>query len=131
MMSTTPSPLTTFCNMLVRFFEELRDTFPEEREIKAALETIQNARKINPRLILDMFYTHVTSPLREPIANEDVDAITAHAKTKISTQYNEISPALSIFDRHWDTLSDANRGAIWKYLKVLISLSDKAQSTRV
>ena len=62
-----PSPLTTFTNMLVRFFEDLKDTFPEEREIKMALETIQNARKINPRLILDMFNEHVTTPLRENI----------------------------------------------------------------
>lgn len=117
--------------MLVRFFEELRDTFPEEREIKAALETIQNARKINPRLILDMFRTHVTAPLREPIANEDVDAIIVYAKTKINEQFNEILPAITLFDRHWDTLSDANRSAIWKYLKVLISLSDKAQGVRI
>lgn len=128
---STPSPLSTFCNMLVRFFEELRDTFPEEREIKAALETIQNARKINPRLILDMFRTHVTAPLREPIANEDVDAIIVYAKTKINEQFNEILPAITLFDRHWDTLSDANRSAIWKYLKVLISLSDKAQGVRI
>jgi hypothetical protein len=117
--------------MLVRFFEELRDTFPEEREIKAALETIQNARKINPRLILDMFCTHVTTPLREPIANEDVNAIIVYAKTKINEQFNEILPAITLFDRHWDTLSDANRTAIWKYLKVLISLSDKAQGVRI
>ena len=61
-----PSPLTTFCNMLVRFLEELRDTFPEERDIKAGLETIQNARKINPRLILD------TNPFRE-VLFESVD----------------------------------------------------------
>jgi hypothetical protein len=126
-----PSPLTTFCNMLVRFFEELRDTFPEERDIKLALDTLQNARKINPRLILDVFTEHVTKPLREPIAKEDVDAIIAYARAKISGQYNEIMPALAIFDRHWAGLADSNRTAIWKYLKVLVVLGDKAQSNRV
>ena len=49
------SPLTAFNNMLVRFFEEIRDTFPEEKDIRVALEYIQNARKINPRLILDLY----------------------------------------------------------------------------
>lgn len=126
-----PSPLTTFCNMLVRFFEELRDTFPEERDIKLALETIQNARKINPRLILDVFAEHVINPLREPIAKEDVDAIIVYARGKISGQYNEIMPALSIFDRHWAGLADSNRNAIWKYLKVLVVLGDKAKANRV
>jgi hypothetical protein len=126
-----PSPLTTFSNMLIRFFEELKETFPEEREIKMALETIQNAKKINPRLILDMFYEHVTTPLREFIAKEDDGQIVAYARTKLSVQFNEILPAIAIFDKHWAGLADNNRTAIWKYLKVLIALSDKARSVRV
>jgi len=125
------SPLTTFCNMLIRFFEELKDTFPEERDIKIALETIQNARKINPRLVLDMFHENVTKYLKEPIAKEDDAYIIQYARGKINHQYNEILPALSIFDKHWATLSESNRQSIWKYLKVLVVLSDKAQSTRV
>jgi hypothetical protein len=126
-----PSPLTTFGNMLVRFFEELRDTFPEEKEIKAALETIQNAKKINPRLILDMFYEHIAIPLREAIANENFEEVVTYARQKINVQFNEILPAIAIFDRHWGTLADANRQAIWKYLKVLIVLGDKAKGVRV
>ena len=125
------SPLTVFCNMLVRFFEDLKDTFPEERDIKLGLETIQNARKINPRLVLDMFYEHVTKPLREHIAKEDDKAIIEYARGKIHQQYNEILPALAIFDKHWSTLSEANRQSIWKYLKVLVILGDKAQANRV
>ncbi len=126
-----PSPLTTFSNMLVRFFEELKETFPEEREIKMALETIQNAKKINPRLILDMFYEHVTTPLREFIINEDDVQIVTYARTKLSVQFNEILPAIAIFDKHWAGLADSNRTAIWKYLKVLVALSEKARSVRV
>jgi hypothetical protein len=125
------SPLTAFNNMLVRFFEELRDTFPEEKDIRVALEYIQNARKINPRLILDLYMEHVAKPLREAIAKEDVGAIIVYAREKASGQYNEIMPALSIFDRHWVGLADSNRNAIWKYMKVLIVLSDKAQVNRV
>ena len=125
------SPLTAFCNMLVRFFEELRDTFPEEKEIRAALETIQGAKRINPRLIMDMFYENVTKDLKEAIAKEDVEQIVKYGRVKINQQFNEISPALSIFDKHWEGLSEANRTVIWKYLKVLVSLSEKSQSVRV
>lgn len=126
-----PSPLTTFGNMLIRFFEELRDTFPEEKEIKAALETIQNAKKINPRLILDLFYENISIPLREAIANENFEEVVTYARQKINVQFNEILPAIAIFDRHWGTLADANRQAIWKYLKVLVVLGDKAKNVRV
>jgi hypothetical protein len=128
---SAPSPLTTFGNMLIRFFEELRDTFPEEKEVRAALETIQNAKKINPRLILDMFYEHVANPLREAISKEDFQAVVNHAREKINVQFNEILPAIAIFDRHWGTLGEPNRQAIWKYLKVLIVLGDKAKNVRV
>jgi hypothetical protein len=125
------SPLTAFCNMLVRFFEELKNTFPEEREISMALETIQGAKKINPRLILDMFYENVTKNIKESIANENVEEIVTYGRMKIKDQYNEILPALAIFDKHWSGLSDANHKAIWNYLKVLVSLSEKAQSVRL
>jgi hypothetical protein len=46
----------------------------------------------------------------------------------INTKYNEMLSALMIFDRHWPTMSDTNRKAIWNYLKVLVLLSDKAKA---
>ena len=125
------SPLTAFCNQLVRFFEELRDTFPEEREIGAALETIQGAKRVNPRLVLDMFYEHIAKDLRDVIMTENIEQVLAYAKGKINKQFNEMMPAINIFDKHWATMDDVNRNAIWKYLKVLILLSDKARSVRV
>jgi hypothetical protein len=60
--------------------------------------------------------------------NEDVETIIAVAKRKISTQFNEILPALSIFQKHWPTLDDTNRSAILKYMKVLIILCAKARA---
>lgn len=123
------SALSAFCNQLVRFFEELIETFPEERDIKLALDTIQGARKINPRLILDMFHEHVGRDLRDAIQAENEQMVIQYAKAKIATQFNEILPALAIFDKHWGSMSDANQKAIWKYLKVLIALSDKARSS--
>jgi hypothetical protein len=125
------SPLTQFGNLLVRFFEELSETFPEERDIRIALDTIQSARKINPRLISDLFYEHIAKDLREAIANEDDAKIIQYGKAKISTQFNEILPALAIFDKHWHTLSDQNRSSIWKYLKALVILNDRARQVRV
>lgn len=121
------SPLTAFCNQLIHFFEELGETFPEERDISSALDVIRGAKQINPRLVLDMFHEHVVKDLREQILNEDVEGIIAYARTKINQQFNEILPALAIFDKHWSTLEDSNKTAIWKYLKVLIILCEKAR----
>lgn len=96
-----------------------------------ALEAIQGAKKINPKLILDLFYEHVYKDLSVPISNEDDVKVVDYAKKKISGQFNEMSPALMIFDKHWSTMTLENQKAIWKYLKVLCMLCDKARQTRI
>jgi hypothetical protein len=119
--------LGAFNNQLLRFFEELVESYPEEKEIKFGLEALQGAKKINPKLILDLFYEHVYMPAHEAIEAEDDDRVISYAKSKIQTQFNEMSSALLIFDRHWDTMTDSNKTAIWKYLKVLCVLCAKAK----
>jgi hypothetical protein len=124
-MTTT---LGIFNTKLIAFFEDLSQTFPEERDIKLALEGILGAKKVNPRLILDLFTEYVAKPLTEAILAEDEEKIILFAKAAISTQFNEMSPALMIFDKHWATLSDGTRDAIWKHLKVLVMLADRAKA---
>lgn len=128
---TTKKPTSTlglFNDKLVAFFEDLAATYPEERDIKMALEAIQGAKKINPKLVLDLFINNVSNPLHDDILAEDDVKVFSYAKGVINTKYNEILSALMIFDRHWPTMSDSNRKAIWNYLKVLVILSDKAKA---
>lgn len=121
------SPLSIFCDQLISFFRELSDTYQEEKDIRMALEAIEGARKINPRLILDMFNEHVKKPLMESILKEDEKAVIAYAQKAISNQFNEISPALVIFDRHWTQMTENNQKAIWQYLKTLCILAERAE----
>jgi hypothetical protein len=122
------SPLGVFNNQLIRFFEDLSDTFPEERDIKSALELIKLAKMSNPRIILDLFYEHVYKSLKEPIDREDADYVVSYAKSKIENQFNEISPALLIFQKYWDVISDSNKKSIWNYLKVLCILCERGKN---
>jgi hypothetical protein len=123
--------LGAFNNQLIRFFEQLVESYPEEKEIKYGLEALQGAKRINPKLILDLFYEHVYASAHEAIENEDDAAVIAYAKSKIQNQYNEMSSALIIFDRHWNTMSENNQAVIWKYLKVLCVLCAKAKGIPV
>ena len=122
------SPLGVFNNQLIRFFEDLAETFPEERDIKNALELIKLAKMSNPRIILDLFYEHVYKGLKEPIQREDADYVITYAKSKIENQFNEISPALLIFQKYWDIISDSNKKSIWNYLKVLCILCERGKN---
>lgn len=119
--------LGAFNNQLIRFFEGLSEIFPEERDIKMSLEAIQGLKKINPKMILELFFEHVYKPMSEAIKREDEDIVINYAKTIISSQFNEMSIALVMFDKHWPSLSDTNRKNIWSYLKVLCVLCEKAK----
>ena len=120
--------LGAFNNQLIRFFEELVESYPEEKEIRYGLEALQGAKKINPKLILDLFYQHVYLPAHEIIEAEDDERVIGYAKSKIQNEFNEMSSALVIFDRHWATMTSNNQQAIWKYLKVLCILCEKAKA---
>ena len=122
------SALSAFCMQLINFFEELCNTFPEERDIKMAVEAIKGAKKINPRLVLDLFTDHVYNDLAPAVLKRDVLHIRQVAQQKLSTQFNEMISALAIFDKHWDTMGTANQEIIWQYLKVLCILSEKARA---
>ena len=122
------SALSAFCTQLLNFFEELCNSFPEERDIKMATEAIKGAKKINPRLILDLFTEHVYNDLAPAVLKRDVLHIRQVAQQKLSTQFNEMISALAIFDKHWDSMGTANQEIIWQYLKVLCILSEKARA---
>lgn len=123
-----PKTPTGFFNLkLIEFFEQIQSLFPEERDIQMALEALEGAAAINPKLVLDLFYENVYKEAHEFIQNEKEEEIIALARVKINTQFNEVSPALSLFDKKWDLLDDPTRETIWKWLKVLCVLCDKAR----
>lgn len=98
---------------------------PEEKSIHMATEAIRGAKKINPKLILDLFYEHIYVELRQHIMDKNVDAINEYGRRKIQGQFNEIMPAITIFDKYWPTFSPQTQDAIWKYMKVLCILCER------
>jgi hypothetical protein len=119
------TPLGAFNNQLIRFFEDLSESFPEERDIKSALEMIKFAKASNPKLVLDLYYDHVYKGTHGAVKAEDANYIIDYANNKINNEFNEISPALSIFNKHWHTMSDGNKKSVWNYLKVLNTLIER------
>ena len=61
------SLLGAFCNQLIRFFEELQGSFPEEKGISMALEAVKAGKRSNPKLMLDVFYDSIYKPASDLI----------------------------------------------------------------
>lgn len=122
------SALSAFTTQLVSFFEELVLVFPEERDVKAALEAIRGAKKINPRLIADLFFVHIYTEFADAIRREDLAFIQERGRVKINKEFNEVMPALVIFDKYWGGMTEKNRRSIWNWLKVLCVLCEKSRA---
>jgi hypothetical protein len=121
------SLLGAFCNQMIRFFEELQGSFPEEKSISMGLEAIKAAKRSNPKLILDMFYEYIYVPANDLIVNRRDDEIIELARNIMSSRFNELMPTLMIFDKYWPDMSQTNRDVIWQYLDVLCKLCEKAR----
>ena len=119
--------LKPFCTQLVRFFETLSETFPEERDISMGLEAMRAAKSSNPKLMLDMFHEYIYIPASDMIMNRKDEEIIKLARKIMASQFNELMPTLMIFYRHWPNLSDNNRNVVWEYLRVLCLLCEKAK----
>ena len=130
MAAKQQTPLGLFNEKLISFFRDLSETYPEEKDIKMALEAIEGAKKINPRLIHDLFLENVSKPLHDDILAGNDEKIIGYAKATIATQYNDMLVALNIFNKHWPDMTENNRQAIRNYLKVLVLLSDNYMKTR-
>ena len=121
------SVLAAFCNQMIRFFEELQQSFPEEKSISMGLEALKAAKRSNPKLILDLFHEYLYVPAHDLIANRRDDEIILLARKIMSSQFNELMPTLMIFDKYWPSMTQSNRDVIWQYLDVLCKLCEKAR----
>jgi hypothetical protein len=122
------SILAAFCNQLVRFFEELEESYPEEKSISMGLEAIKAAKKSNPKLVLDMFYEYLYKPANDLIMARKDEELILLARSIMSSRFNELMPTLMIFDKYWPTMSNTNRNVIWQYLEILCKLCEKARA---
>lgn len=121
-----PSPLSVFNNQLIAFVQDLAETYPEERDISKALDALKALKKVNPRLIHSTFMEYIYPEFAGPVKAEDETTLMANAKKMLSGEFAEYAFAYVIFDRHWTTMSDANKKAIWDWCKVLVILGEKA-----
>ena len=109
--------LRTFCNQLTAFLEDLCETYPEETDISTAAQKLKLLKQVNPRLIQSVFMSSVYSEYSRPILDEDEDYILERIKAE------ENNMALWVFDKHWATMSEANKQAVWRYVKTLVLLA--------
>lgn len=123
-MSTTA--LGAFNNQLTAFLEELVETYPEEKELRNALDALKTLKKANPKLLHTGFMDYIYPDFHIPVMAEDEATLIGKAKEALNGEYKDYAFAYLIFDRHWATMSEVNKKAIWNWCKVLVVLAKRA-----
>jgi hypothetical protein len=124
------SALSAFNNKLVEFFEDMAETYPEEKDIKSAATALKALKVMNPKMIHNTFMERVHSEFREPIMRQDEDYLVKRAHEILETQFTDMAFAFWIFDKHWKTMSDTNKKTVWNHCKVLIILAEKVLAAK-
>jgi len=119
------NPLAAFNSKLLEFIEELADTYPEEKDISNALDALRLLKKVNPRLIHSGFMEYIYPDFHQPVMKEDEDTLIKKAKEMINGEHKDYAVAYIIFDRHWTTMTEANKKAIWNWCKVIVILAQR------
>jgi len=105
--------ITAFNDMMERFIDELKETFPEEGAIKKYQAIFDLARSVKPRKCVTTFIKHV-----QPYAN--------YVMSKDERFFLENPPEIISDLRlnvHWTPdLSQGTKDAIWQYLQTLYML---------
>ena len=125
------SALSAFKNKLVEFFEDMAETYPEEKDIKAAASALKALKTMNPKMIHTTFMETVHAEFKDPIMRQDEEYLVRRAHEILNSQYSDMAFAFWIFDKHWKTMSDTNKKAVWTHCKVLIILAEKVLAPKV
>jgi hypothetical protein len=119
------SALAAFCTIVVEFFEDISEQYPEEKDIATATNALKLLKKSNPRLLYKGFMKAFTDDIRKHVMAEDEEALLESAKEMMTTKYSSIGYAFWIFDKHWSTMSETNKQHVWKYIKAMIVLAGR------
>ena len=123
------STLKTFNNQMLAFSNVLTNRFSDNSSLSLAVSGLETLSSCNPKKTIELFTLYVYQ-YRDKIMNKDETFIlTTDFVNDNSTETNgaskyatEMMVSLKI---NWNTLNQSEKDNIWKYLQVLVKLTDK------
>ena len=65
--------LSAFNNHFSDYLDDIERIFPEDMDIKTAINYLKSIRKMNPKIIIRIWKLYICDPYREPITNGDIN----------------------------------------------------------
>ena len=119
--------IKTFNNQIYNLVNTLSKRFPEDKDIKLAVTVIETLKSTNPKKSIDVFLLHAYK-YRDRIMSQEENFFLEKEYSTANTEEVKNQFSVNIIQNlkdNWGSLDSNERENIWKYLKVLIKLTDK------
>lgn len=120
------STLKVFCLQLYNLNKTLSDRFPKSKELSLSLTAVQTMKENNSKKLIEMFVLYAYE-YKENILNKDEVFLlnTDYLEKDESNNKKENIDIIKNLKDNWKLLDKDEKEAVWKYLQVLIKLTDK------
>jgi len=105
------------------FLGELTRVFPEDEDFPAYDSGLKLMESMNRGLVLSEFTKHVI-PFETMIRAKNSDFFLKHDFSEFDPD-NTMDPIIKKLKGYWETMSDANKEAIWNYIILLVDISKR------
>ena len=125
-MSDKSTLLKTFNNHFFEFLTDIIHIFPENKDIATAKKSFENIKKMNPSIIIKVWFNYVYTPYREVIDAGNIEFFfEKDYNTDLQTVANsaEIIKMIDIMREPVKQMSDQNKAHSMKYIQNLSKLS--------
>ena len=125
---TAPPPLTLFINQITSLNAELVDMYPDDVDIRVCKNTIDTIKRLNPKMIVDTFYSHIYSFKTQIMAKDETFFVDMNYNSLIKDDNMSV---VSNLKKYWSSMSTETKDCMWQYFTVLIVLCEKCKGITI
>jgi hypothetical protein len=125
--------LKTFNQQFLQFLEDILVVFPNDVDIVNMKNTINTVKKINPSILIKIWYQYVWVPYNEQVMNDDISFFVEKnygEDIKLLDEQQKTMDAIERLRTPIRNLDDDNQIKCMHYIKNLSILSDKYVSSK-
>ncbi len=120
-MATT---LKVFCNQLYNLNETLYNRFPENKQLSLALTGVQTMKETNSKKLIEMFVLYAYK-FKKDVMEKNEKFLLENDYLDDKQKDQENINIINTLKDNWKSLENSEKENIWKYLQVLMKLTDK------
>lgn len=131
-MSDKSTLLKTFNNHFFEFLTDIIEIFPENKDIAAAKKSFENIKKMNPSIIIKVWFNYVYTPYRDVIDSGNIEFFFEkdyNADLQTVANGAEIIKMIDIMRDPVKQMSGVNKDHSMKYIQNLSKLSNLYKNT--